>query len=173
MAIILGIDPGSRVTGFGLINSVGSRLEYIDCGCIRTSSDEQPERLLTIFSELTVIIERHSPQQAAIEEVFVGRNVQSALKLGQARGSAIVACRNQGLPVGEYSPRQVKQALVGAGGADKSQVQHMVKALLSISDTIAEDAADALAIAICHANTQAGLVRMAGAANFSRGRFRK
>jgi len=173
MAIILGIDPGSRVTGFGLINSVGSRLEYIDCGCIRTSSDKQPERLLTIFSELNKVIETHSPQQAAIEEVFVGRNVQSALKLGQARGSAIVACLSQGLPVGEYSPRQVKQALVGAGGADKGQVQHMVKALLSISDTIAEDAADALAIAICHANTQAGLVRMAGAGAFSRRRLRK
>jgi crossover junction endodeoxyribonuclease RuvC len=145
----------------------------VDCGCIRTTSDAQPERLLMIFSELNAVIERHTPQQAAIEEVFVGRNVSSALKLGQARGSAIVACLSQGLPVGEYSPRQVKQALVGAGGADKSQVQHMVKALLSISDTIAEDAADALAIAICHANTQAGLVRMAGAGAFSRGRLRK
>lgn len=173
MAIILGIDPGSRVTGYGLINSVGSRLEYVDCGCIRTGNEAQPERLLTIFTELTVIIESHAPQQAAIEEVFVGRNVQSALKLGQARGSAMVACLAQGLPLGEYSPRQVKQALVGAGGADKAQVQHMVKALLSISDTIAEDAADALAIAICHANTQAGLLRMAGTAAFSRRRFRK
>lgn len=173
MAIILGIDPGSRVTGYGLINSVGNRLEYVGCGCIRTGNEAQSERLLTIFTQLTTIIEIHAPQQAAIEEVFVGRNVQSALKLGQARGSAMVACLAQGLPVGEYSPRQVKQALVGAGGADKGQVQHMVKALLSISDTIAEDAADALAIAICHANTQAGLVRMAGAAAFSRRRFRK
>lgn len=173
MAIILGIDPGSRVTGYGLINAVGNKLEYVACGCIRTETDSLPTRLKTIFEGVCEIIERYSPQQAAIEEVFMGRNAGSALKLGQARGSAMVACLSHELPVDEYSARKVKQAVVGAGGADKAQVQHMVKALLSISDTIAEDAADALAVAICHANTHASLIRMAGAKSFSRKRWQQ
>lgn len=172
MAIILGIDPGSRVTGYGVINSVGNKLQYIDCGCIRTESKSFPERLLTIFDELNSLIERHAPQQAAVEEVFMGRNASSALKLGQARGSAMVACLSHQLEVAEYSARQVKQAVVGSGAADKSQVQHMVKAILGISDTLPEDAADALAVAICHANTHASLVRLAGAKSFSRKRLR-
>lgn len=172
MAIILGVDPGSRVTGYGVINSVGNKLQYIDCGCIRTESKSFPDRLLTIYEQLNSLIELHTPQQAAIEEVFMGRNASSALKLGQARGSAMVACLSQQLEVAEYSARQVKQAVVGSGAADKSQVQHMVKALLGISDTLAEDAADALAVAICHANTHASLVRMAGAKSFSRKRLR-
>lgn len=173
MAIILGIDPGSRVTGYGLINAVGNKLEYVACGCIRTETDSLPTRLKTIFEGVCEIIERYSPQHAAIEEVFMGRNAGSALKLGQARGSAMVACLSHELPVDEYSARKVKQAVVGAGGADKAQVQHMVKALLSISDTIAEDAADALAVAICHANTHASLIRMAGAKSFSRKRWQQ
>ncbi len=173
MAIILGIDPGSRVTGYGLINSVGNKLEYIACGCIRTETDSQPERLKIIYTGLRQVIEKFSPQQAAIEEVFMGRNASSALKLGQARGSAMVACLSHDLPIEEYSARKVKKAIVGSGAADKSQVQHMVKALLSISDNITEDAADALAIAICHANTQASLIRMAGAKSFSRKRLRR
>ncbi len=172
MAIILGIDPGSRVTGYGLINSVGNKLEYIHCGCVTTKSTSQPERLKTIFQEICQVIEEYAPQQAAVEEVFMGKNPSSALKLGQARGSAMVACLSHDLPVAEYSARKVKQAVVGAGGADKLQVQHMVKALLRISDTIAEDAADALAVAICHANTEASLIRMAGAKSFSRKRFK-
>ncbi len=172
MAIILGIDPGSRVTGYGLINSVGKKLEYIHCGCVTTKSTSQPERLKTIFQEICQVIEEYAPQQAAVEEVFMGKNPSSALKLGQARGSAMVACLSHDLPVAEYSARKVKQAVVGAGGADKLQVQHMVKALLRISDTIAEDAADALAVAICHANTEASLIRMAGAKSFSRKRFK-
>lgn len=171
MAIILGIDPGSRVTGYGLINSVGNKFDYIACGCIRTETDALPDRLKIIFAGVCEIIERYSPQQSAIEEVFMGRNAGSALKLGQARGSAMVACLSHDLPVAEYSARKVKQALVGAGGADKAQVQHMVKALLSISDNIAEDAADALAVAICHANTQASLIRMSGAKSYSRKRW--
>ncbi len=172
MAIILGIDPGSRITGYGLINAIGNKLEYIVCGCVRTGSPSQPERLKIIFTEICQVIEKYSPQQAAVEEVFMGRNASSTLKLGQARGSAMVACLSHGLPVAEYSARKVKQAVVGAGGADKLQVQHMIKALLSISDSIAEDAADALAVAICHANTEAGLVRMAGAKSFNRKRFK-
>jgi crossover junction endodeoxyribonuclease RuvC len=119
------------------------------------------------------VIEQHLPQESAIEEVFMGKNAGSALKLGQARGAAMTACLFHDLPVEEYSARKVKQAVVGAGSADKTQVQHMVKALLKISDNIAEDAADALAVAICHANTQTSLIRMAGAKKFSRKRLRR
>ncbi|HAJ75079.1 MAG TPA: crossover junction endodeoxyribonuclease RuvC [Gammaproteobacteria bacterium] len=173
MAIILGIDPGSRVTGYGLINSVGNRLEYIDCGCITTRAESLPERLKKIHNGLCEVIQQSSPQQAAIEEVFMGKNAASALKLGQARGAAMTACLTHDLPIEEYSARKVKQAVVGAGVAEKAQVQHMVKALLNISDTIAEDAADALAVAICHANTQASLIRMAGAKSFSKKRLRR
>jgi crossover junction endodeoxyribonuclease RuvC len=172
MAIILGIDPGSRVTGYGLINVVGNKFEYISCGCIRTETKLLPERLKIIYAGVVEIIERFSPAQSAIEEVFMGRNAGAALKLGQARGSAMVACLSHDLPVSEYSARVVKQAVVGSGAADKAQVQHMVKAILGISDTIAEDAADALAVAICHANTQASLIKMAGAKSFSRRRLR-
>ena len=123
-------------------------------------------------SELVKVIEQFSPQQSAVEEVFMGRNASAALKLGHARGAAMVACLSNQLPLAEYSARKVKQAVVGHGAADKAQVQHMVKALLSISDNIAEDAADALAVAICHAHTQASLIRMAGAKSFSRRRLR-
>ena len=172
MAIILGIDPGSRVTGYGLINVVGNKLEYVGCGCIRTQTQDLPQRLQIIHAELVKVIEQFSPQQSAVEEVFMGRNASAALKLGQARGAAMVACLSNQLPLAEYSARKVKQAVVGHGAADKAQVQHMVKALRSISDNIAEDASDALAVAICHANTQAGLIRMAGAQSFSRKRLR-
>jgi len=172
MAIILGIEPGSRVTGYGLINVVGNKLEYVGCGCIRTQTQDLPQRLQIIHAELVKVIEQFSPQQSAVEEVFMGRNASAALKLGQARGAAMVACLSNQLPLAEYSARKVKQAVVGNGAADKAQVQHMVKALLSISDNIAEDASDALAVAICHANTQAGLIRMAGAQSFSRKRLR-
>ncbi|MEQ8314033.1 MAG: crossover junction endodeoxyribonuclease RuvC [Gammaproteobacteria bacterium] len=171
--IVLGIDPGSRTTGFGVIDVQGNKLKYIDCGCIKTGNGELPARLKVIFSEICAVVEQHSPDQVAIEEVFMGRNAASALKLGQARGAAMTACLSHELPVDEYSARQVKQAVVGAGAAEKGQVQHMVKALLSLSDTIAEDAADALAVAICHANTHASLIRMAGAKSFSRKRLRR
>ena len=172
MAIILGIDPGSRVTGYGLINSIENKLQYLNCGCIRTQTKLLPERLKTIFNELCLIIDQHQPQQVAIEEVFMGRNAGSALKLGQARGAAMTACLSFGLNVSEYSARKVKQAVVGTGAADKNQVKHMVKALLKIDNNIAEDAADALAVAICHANTQSNLVRMVGARSFSKKRLR-
>ncbi len=172
MALILGIDPGSRVTGYGLINASGNRLEYVDCGFIRTGAGPLPNRLQQIFDGLSEVIERHCPQHAAIEEVFMGRNAASALKLGQARGSAIVACLHYNLSVDEYSARSVKQAIVGRGAAEKQQIQHMVKALLGISRDLQEDAADALAIAICHANTHASLVRMAGASRFSKRRLK-
>ena len=172
MTLILGIDPGSRVTGFGLIISNGNKLEYLDSGCIKTQTKLLPERLKIIFDQLCGVIERHQPEQAAIEEVFMGKNASSALKLGQARGAAMVACLSFDLSLSEYSARKVKQAVVGAGAADKAQVNHMVKALLKIKDNLAEDAADALAVAICHANTQTTLVKLAGARSFSKKRLR-
>jgi len=172
MAIILGIDPGSRVTGYGLVNATGNKLEYVGCGVIETGTEELPRRLQLIFDGLREVIQQYSPQQAAIEEVFMGRNASAALKLGQARGSAIVACLHEQLPVAEYSARKVKQAIVGRGAAEKHQMQHMVKALLGIRLELREDAADALGVAICHANTQASLVRMAGARNYSRKRLK-
>ena len=172
MTVILGIDPGSRVTGFGLIISHGNKLEYVNSGCIKTQTKLLPERLKIIFDQLCGVIESHQPEQAAIEEVFMGNNASSALKLGQARGAAMVACLSFDLSLSEYSARKVKQAVVGAGAADKAQVNHMVKALLKIKDNLAEDAADALAVAICHANTQATLVKLAGARSFSKKRLR-
>ena len=173
MAVILGIDPGSRVTGFGLIISNGNKLEYVNSGCIKTQTKLLPERLKIIFDQLCGVIECHQPKQAAIEEVFMGKNASSALKLGQARGAAMVACLSFDLSLSEYSARKVKQAVVGAGAADKTQVNHMVKALLKIKDNLEEDAADALAVAICHANTQASLVKLAGARSFSKKRLRE
>ena len=173
MSIILGVDPGSRITGYGLINSVGNKLEYIACGCIRTETDDFPKRLKIIFDKLCAVIEQYSPQQAAIEEVFMGRNASSALKLGHARGSAMVACLHHDLPLEEYSARKVKLAVVGTGAADKAQVQHMVKAILGIREKLQEDAADGLAIAICHANTQSSLIKMAGASSFRKKRFQR
>lgn len=173
MALILGIDPGSRVTGYGIINALGNRLEYVACGCIRLPDVDHPQRLKLIFDNLCQVIEEHAPQECAIEEVFLGKSVSSALKLGQARGSALVACLHHDLPVAEYSPRKVKQALVGNGNADKTQVQHMIKVLLGVSGEVQADAADALAIAICHANTQAHLVKIAGARSFRKSRLQR
>lgn len=172
MSLVLGIDPGSRVTGYGLIDVQGNRLSYVDSGCIRTEGGALPARLKKIFDGLSRLVETHRPTQVAIEEIFVGRNAASALKLGQARGTAMAACLQSKLEVSEYSARQVKQAVVGTGAAQKGQVQHMVKALLGISGTLAEDAADALAVAICHANTQKSLIGLAGAKSFSRRRLR-
>lgn len=171
MALILGIDPGSRVTGYGIVNAVGNRLEYVTCGSIVLPNVEHPQRLKKIFDSICQIIEEFSPQESAIEEVFLGKSVSSALKLGQARGSAMVACLHHDLSVAEYSPRKVKQALVGNGNADKTQVQHMIKVLLGVTGEVQPDAADALAIAICHANTKASLIKVAGARSFRKSRL--
>ena len=162
MAIILGIDPGSRVCGYGLVNANGNRLEYIACGCIRIPTMPFPERLQLIHAGITEIIDRYSPQEAAVEEVFLGKSAGSALKLGQARGAAIVACTNREIPVAEYPATRVKQALVGNGRADKHQMQQMITSLLNLSDSPQEDAADALCVAVCHANTNATLIKMSG-----------
>ncbi len=149
---ILGIDPGSRITGFGIIEIQRRRAVYVGSGCIRIQSKSMPSRLQEIYTGISQIIEQYQPTVSAIEEVFMCRNASSALKLGQARGSAIVACVQQGLPVHEYAPTKIKLAVVGKGHADKVQVQHMVKVLLSLSNTPQADAADALAVALCHAH---------------------
>jgi len=147
---ILGIDPGSRLTGFGIIEIHRFKAVYVTSGCIRMQSKPMPLRLQEIYTGISQIIEQYQPTVSAIEEVFMYRNAASALKLGQARGVAIVACVQQGLPVHEYAPTQIKKAVVGNGHADKVQVQHMIKVLLSLSNTPQEDAADALAVALCH-----------------------
>jgi crossover junction endodeoxyribonuclease RuvC len=149
---ILGIDPGSRITGFGIIEMHRQQAIYITSGCIRTHSESLPGRLQEIYSGISQIIAEHQPTVVAIEQVFIHRNVSSALKLGQARGAAIVACGQYNLSVHEYAPTQVKQTVVGKGHAEKSQVQHMVKVLLTLSNKPPADAADALAIALCHAH---------------------
>ena len=172
MSLILGIDPGSRKTGFGIINYVSGRSEYITSGVIRLQEGELPERLRTIFDNVTELVELHSPQELAIEQVFMAKSAGSALKLGQARGAAITACAVQDMPVSEYSARQIKQAVVGLGAADKAQVQHMVKVLLKLPATPQEDAADALAAALCHAHTQHSMINMAGASSVRRRRIR-
>ena len=153
MTRILGIDPGSRITGFGIIQTQGQNSTYVASGCIRMQSTDLPARLQEIYTGVTDIIQHYQPTVLAIEQVFMYRNANSALKLGQARGVAIVACTQQGLTVYEYAPNQIKQAVVGQGHADKSQVQHMIKILLCLPEVPPPDAADALAIALCHAHT--------------------
>jgi len=161
MAIILGIDPGSRITGYGIINAVGDNLEYLASGHVKITGDALPSRLGQIYRAVDEIIETYAPQQFAIEKVFMSNNADSALKLGQARGVAMVVAVNHFLPVSEYSARQVKQAVVGQGAAEKVQVQHMVARILQLPGLPQADAADALAVALCHANTQVSLVRLA------------
>lgn len=170
MTLILGIDPGSRKTGFGIIQATGGQVHYVTSGVIRIPEGELAERLKVIFDGLTTIITQHSPDEMAIEQVFMARNAASALKLGQARGAAIVAAAVRELPVAEYEARKVKQSVVGNGAADKSQVQHMVKTLLRLPGVPQEDAADALAVALCHANTRQHLIKLSGSSSFRRGR---
>ena len=150
---ILGIDPGSRVTGFGVVEVQRNSLRYIDSGCIRTPDGTLAGRLKSIFDGIEAQINRHLPDSVAVERVFLARNPESALILGHARGSVICAAANCGMPVVEYSALQIKQAVVGRGRAGKEQVQHMVRALLGLTAVPPSDAADALACAICHINT--------------------
>ncbi len=155
---ILGIDPGLRITGFGVIEKTGSKLAYLTSGCVRTPDDGGlPLRLKTILDGLREVIAAHRPQQVAVEIVFVNVNPQSTLLLGQARGAAICASVDAGLPVAEYTALQVKQSVVGNGHAAKEQVQHMVRRLLALPGDPSPDAADALACAICHAHGGQGL----------------
>ncbi len=150
---ILGIDPGSRAAGYGVVDYSQGRFSFVCCGVIRVNTHQSfPERLHEIHQGISEVIEKHQPDLAAIEEVFMARNPSSALKLGHARGVLILAAIQKGLSLGEYSPRQIKQAVAGYGNADKAQIQHMVKAILSLAKSPSHDAADALAVAICHAN---------------------
>jgi crossover junction endodeoxyribonuclease RuvC len=160
---ILGIDPGLRVTGFGLIQRAGQRLAYLTSGVVRTPAGELPDRLKAILESLGEVIAQHSPDQVAVEKVFVNINPQSTLLLGQARGAAICAAVLRGLPVSEYTALQVKQAVVGNGHAAKEQVQEMVRRLLALPGDPSADAADALACAICHAHGGLGLGKLATA----------
>lgn len=150
---ILGIDPGSRITGYGVLEVAGRDVRYLASGCIRPAGGTFVERLADIYRGVEEIIAVQQPAELAIEEVFLARNPASALKLGQARGVAIAAAVAQGLVVHEYAARKVKQTLVGTGRASKEQVQHMVRVILGLPAAPGTDAADALAIAICHVNT--------------------
>lgn len=156
---ILGIDPGSRYTGYGVIEVAGGKSRHLVCGRINATVGEMPERLLKIMQGLGEIIAEYQPQEVALEEVFVNKNVSSALVLGQARGVAIVAAAQAGLPLAEYAATQVKLALVGNGRAEKLQVQHMVKVLLNLREAMAADASDALAVALTHAHVRSTKMR--------------
>lgn len=159
---ILGIDPGLRVTGFGVLEKSGQKLTYITSGCIRTDNEgELPDRIRTILEGLSQIITEMKPQQVAVEKVFVNVNPQSTLLLGQARGAAICAAVLGALPVAEYTALQVKQSVVGNGHARKEQVQEMVRRLLGLPGEPSADAADALACAICHAHGGLGMGKLA------------
>lgn len=151
--IIMGIDPGTTVTGYGIIKIEGSTYLPIDYGCIRPPRNlKLSDRYLIIFNGLEELLQRYKPAEVAVETQFVQKNVQSAIKLGMARGIAILAAKKQGLPVFEYAPLKAKKAVVGTGKADKQQVQWMMKNLLNLASIpTPEDAADALALAICHA----------------------
>jgi crossover junction endodeoxyribonuclease RuvC len=157
---ILGIDPGLRVTGFGVIETLGRRLGYVTSGCVRVPGDELPQRLKVILDSMDEVIALHRPAEVAVEKVFVNLNPYSTLLLGQARGAAICAAVARNLPVAEYTALQVKQAVVGTGHARKEQVQDMVRRLLRLEGPPSLDAADALACAICHAHGGQGLGRL-------------
>ena len=149
---ILGVDPGSVKTGVGIIDIQGNRMRHVHHAMIRTGKGEFDERLHILFSGLSKIISEFKPDSAAMEDLFVSKNVSSALKLGQARGALVAACGYHGLRVSPYSPTKVKQAVVGFGRAEKGQIGHMVRMLLHPPEPCPEDAADALAVAICHAH---------------------
>ena len=149
---ILGIDPGSRKTGVGILDIQGNRMRHVHHQVIQAGTGDFSERLTTLFTSLNDIIAAFQPDAAAMEDVFVSKNIGSALKLGQARGALVAACGFHGLHVYPYAPTQVKQSVTGVGRADKLQVQHMIRMLLKPPEPLQEDAADALAVCICHAH---------------------
>ncbi len=161
MAIrILAIDPGSTVTGYGVIDVVGKNSHYVDSGCIRLGKEAIPTRLMMIHQGVQELIATFHPREFAIEQIFMHANPNSALKLGQARGVALAVAALHALPISEYAPKAIKNAVVGTGGASKAQVQHMVKVVLQISGELQADAADALAIGLTHAHhLQTGIAR--------------
>ncbi len=162
---VLGLDPGSRATGYALLECVGTVSTYLVSGSIRTTAESFPLRLQEIFAGVSRLVSEYRPDEVAIERVFMHRNPDSAIKLGQARGAALCGTFAVEPRIYEYAPREIKLAVVGTGAAQKEQVQLMVKQLLRLSGTLGPDAADALAIALCHANTRrlASLVQAAGA----------
>jgi crossover junction endodeoxyribonuclease RuvC len=172
MTLILGIDPGSRRTGFGVLDFRRGKTAYITSGVVRLPEEELPLRLKVIFESVAELIEQYKPEMMAVEEVFFARDPRAALRLGQARGAAIVAGVQANLPVAEYSARTVKQAVVGTGSASKEQVQHMVTRMLKLSSSPQEDAADALAVAICHANSLSGHSALQRSGHYSKGRLK-
>ena len=159
--IILGIDPGSVITGYGVIDARGRHCELVDCGVVRTASRKAlADRLKVIYDGLCEVIDRHRPELLAIETAFAGRFPKAALVLGHARGVALLAAANRGLQVWEYAPREVKLAIVGEGGASKQQVQFMVRAMLNLNrDPMSEDASDAVAVALCHNHRISGRIQ--------------
>jgi crossover junction endodeoxyribonuclease RuvC len=165
---ILGIDPGSRITGFGVISVTGRRLEYVASGCIHTGEGAFTERLRTIFEATGRLVADYRPDELAIERVFVHKNADSALKLGHARAAALCASFAHPAAIHEYAPREIKQAITGSGGADKRQIQEMVIRLLELEGALKPDAADALAVAICHVHMR-DVNRLTGAALARRG----
>ena len=171
MIKILGIAPGSINTGYGIIESKGNHNKHIKNGIIKVKGNTLGEKLKIINTNVIKIIEEFQPDEIAIEKVFMHRNADSALKLGQARGAAITECAMNDLPLFEYSANQVKQACVGKGHASKEQVQHMIKILLCLEKKPLTDAADALAIALCHANSRESLIRMQGVNGIKYGRL--
>ena len=173
--VILGIDPGSRKMGYGVVKMEGNNLQYLGSGCIVTGTEALHLRLLVIFDAVTAIIEQFKPEHMAIEETFVAKNVQSTIKLSESRAVAMVVGARAGLDVFEYTPMQIKQAVVGYGAAQKNQVQYMVKNILHLNGLPQSDAADALACAICHGYTNkvsAVLGRTTGAISSVNGRWR-
>lgn len=170
--LILGIDPGSQTTGYGLIQVCDKKLIYIDSGCIRLSSYPMSQRLNILFNSILDITQQHNPTDSAIEQIFMHRNPGAALKLGQARGVALVALTQSGMSVAEYSARQVKQSVVGYGAAQKHQMQGMVAHMLELEGEPQSDAADALAIAICHIHSQQSYQHLDGINHIRQGRFR-
>jgi crossover junction endodeoxyribonuclease RuvC len=159
---ILGVDPGSRLTGFGVIDIENGQARYVTSGCIRLPDGPLAERLKVIFESMTELVATHRPSIMAVERVFMHRNADSALKLGHARGAAICAGVTQALEIVEYTPAEIKQAVVGRGNAAKAQVQHMVCVLLKLPASPQADAADALAAALCHGHQQPYAAALAG-----------
>lgn len=163
---ILGIDPGSRTTGFGVIDTDGHHSLWVASGCIRVGRESWPQRLGTIFDRVAELVAQHQPHEMAVEQLIFARDPTAALKIGQARGAVLCAGLKGGAVVHEYSPKSVKLAVVGTGGAEKSQVQHMVRVLLALPEQPAEDEADALAIALCHAHSMGIPARKRAAASW-------
>jgi crossover junction endodeoxyribonuclease RuvC len=153
---ILGIDPGYAILGYGIIDVKGNKFSPVDYGAVLTeASMDMPRRLKTLYGSLAQLIRKYEPDEASIEELFFNNNAKTAILVGEARGVAVLACADGGLPIGEYTPLQIKQALVGYGRADKKQVQFMVKTMLGLESVPKpDDTADALAAAICHAHSK-------------------